>query len=45
MEVTINYNGCQAGRPRWKSMNFFDRPITKPKTCPMSSGGIGMAGV
>ena len=25
-------------------MNFLTGPTTKPKTCPMSSGGIGMAG-
>ena len=29
-------------RSRWKSMNFLTGPTTKPRTCPMSSGGIGM---
>ena len=26
-------------RSRWKSMNFLTGPTTKPRTCPMSSGG------
>ena len=45
MEVTINYNDkLWPWRSHWKSMNFLTGPTTKPRTCPMSSGGIGMAG-
>ena len=45
MEVTINYNGqAVAVEVTLEVYEFLDRPTTKPRTCPMSSGGIGMAG-
>ena len=45
MEVTIHYNGqAVAVEVTLEVYEFLDRATTKPKTCPMSSGGIGMAG-
>ena len=45
MEVTINYNGqAVAVEVTLEVYEFLDRADHKAETCPMSSGGIGMAG-
>ena len=46
MEVTINYNGqAVAVEVTLEVYEFLDQPTTKPKTCPMSSGGTGWPGI